>query len=176
MEEVELNVIHYGVGAVSETDIMLASASDALIVCFNVRPDSKAARAAEKEGVEIRTYQVIYNLTDDIEAALTGMLEPEYEEIVTGRVEVRQTFRVPGLGLIAGSYVQEGEINRTSKVRVVRDGVVVYDGKVASLRRFKDDVKSVAAGFECGVGLEDFKDLKELDILEAYTMKEVPRG
>jgi len=174
-EEVKLHVIHSGVGGITETDIMLASASDAIVLGFTVRPDSKAARAAELEEVEIRTYQVIYKLTEDMAAARIGMLAPVFTEEVTGRLEVRQTFRVPGSGLVAGSYVLEGEINRNSRVRVVRDGVVVHDGKVGSLRRFKEDVKSVAAGFECGVGLDDFNDIKEGDILEAYQMREVPR-
>jgi translation initiation factor IF-2 len=174
-DEVKLHVIHSGVGGITETDIMLATASDAIVLGFNVRPDSKAAKAAEAEEVEIRTYQVIYKLTEDMEAALIGMLAPVFEEEVTGRVEIRQTFRVPGSGTVAGSYVLEGEISRNSRTRVVRDGIVVHDGKVGSLRRFKDDVKSVAAGFECGVGLEDFNDIKEGDILEAYQMREVPR-
>jgi translation initiation factor IF-2 len=174
-EEVKLHVIHSGVGGITETDIMLASASDAIVLGFTVRPDSKAARAAELEEVEIRTYQVIYKLTEDMAAARVGMLAPVFEEEVTGRLEVRQTFRVPGSGMVAGSYVLEGEIKRNSRVRVLRDGVVVHDGKVGSLRRFKEDVKSVSAGFECGVGVEDFNDIKEGDILEAYQLREVPR-
>ena len=174
-DEVKLNVIHSGVGGITETDIMLASASDAIVLGFNVRPDSKAAKVGELEEVDIRTYQVIYKLTEDMEAALVGMLAPIFEEDVTGRLEVRQTFRVPGSGMVAGSYVLEGEISRNSRVRVVRDGIVVHDGKVGSLRRFKEDVKSVATGFECGVGLEDFNDIKEGDILETYQMREVPR-
>lgn len=175
MDEVKLAIIHSGVGGITETDIMLASASDAVVLGFNVRPDSKATRAAEHEEVEIRTYQVIYKLTEDMESALRGMLSPVFEEEMTGRLEVRQTFRVPGSGMVAGSYVLEGEINRASRIRIVRDGVVVHDGKVGSLRRFKEDVKSVSAGFECGVGVEDFNDVKEGDILEAYQMREVPR-
>ena len=155
---------------------MLASASDAVVLGFNVRPDSKAARIAEAEQVDIRTYQIIYKLTEDMEAALIGMLEPEYEEDITGRAEVRQTFRVPGIGMVVGCYIIEGEITRNSSGRVVRDGVVVYDGNISSLRRFKDDVKSVATGFECGIGLEDFSDLKEGDIIEAYLMREIPRS
>jgi len=174
-EEVRLRVIHNGVGGITETDIMLASASEAIVLGFQVRPDSKAARAAELENIEIRTYQVIYKLTEDMEAALIGMLAPVYEEEVDGRVEVRQIFRVPGAGTVAGSYVLEGEINRTSLVRIIRDGVIVHDGKVSTLRRFKDDVKTVAAGFECGVSVENFQDVKEGDILEAYHMKGVPR-
>jgi len=174
-DEVKLNVIHDGVGGITETDIMLAAASDAITLGFNVRPDSKASRLAEFEDVDIRTYQVIYKLTEDMEAALVGMLSPIFEEEVIGRLEVRQTFRVPGSGTVAGSYVLEGEINRNSRVRLIREGVVTYDGKVGSLRRFKEDVKSVASGFECGVSLEDFNDIKEADILEAYQMKEIPR-
>lgn len=175
LDEVKLTVIHNGVGGITETDIMLASASDALVLGFNVRPDVKAARVAEAEEVDIRTYQVIYKLTEDMEAALIGMLAPEYEEETMGRAEVRQTFRVPGIGAVAGSYVIDGEITRNSQGRVVRDGVVVHDGKLSSLRRFKDDVKSVATGFECGIGLEDFNDIKEGDVIEAYQMREIPR-
>jgi len=175
-DEVKLNVIHSGVGGITETDIMLASASDAVVLGFNVRPDSKAARIAEAEQVDIRTYQIIYKLTEDMEAALIGMLEPEYEEEITGRAEVRETFRVPGIGMVVGCYIIEGEVTRNSSARVVRDGVVVYDGKISSLRRFKDDVKSVATGFECGIGLENFSDLKEGDIIEAYLMREIPRS
>ena len=175
VEEVKLEVIHSGVGGITETDIMLASASDAIVLGFNVRPDGNAIKAAEAESVDISTYQVIYKLTEDVESALIGMLEPIYEEEVTGRVEARETFRVPGAGVIAGSYVLDGEITRNSQVRIIRDGVVVHDGRVASLRRFKDDAKTVSAGFECGVGLEDFQDIKEGDILEAYMMREVPR-
>jgi len=174
-DEVKLHMIHDGVGGITETDIMLAAASDAIVLGFNVRPDSKASRLAELEDVDIRTYQVIYKLTEDMEAALVGMLSPIFEEEVIGRLEVRQTFRVPGSGTVAGSYVLEGEINRNSRVRLIREGVVTYDGKVGSLRRFKEDVKSVASGFECGVSLEDFNDIKEGDILEAYKMNEIPR-
>lgn len=174
-DEVKLHMIHDGVGGITETDIMLADASDAIVLGFNVRPDSKASRLAELEDVDIRTYQVIYKLTEDMEAALVGMLSPIFEEEVIGRLEVRQTFRVPGSGTVAGSYVLEGEINRNSRVRLIREGVVTYDGKVGSLRRFKEDVKSVASGFECGVSLEDFNDIKEGDILEAYKMNEIPR-
>ncbi len=174
-EEVRLDVIHSGVGGISETDIMLASASDAIVMGFHVRPEPKASRAAEQESVEIRTYQVIYDLTDDVQDALIGMLEPIFEEEELARVEVRTTFRVTGIGVIAGSYIVEGEISRNDKVRVVRDGTVVYDSKVSSLRRFKDDVKSVAMGYECGIGIDDFQDLKEGDILEVYEMREIPR-
>ena len=174
-QEIKLKVIHSGVGGISETDIMLASASDAICLGFNVRPDSKAARSAEAEKVEIRTYQVIYQLIEDMESAIKGMLAPEYEEEVTGRAEVRQLFRVPGTGTIAGSYVQEGQITRNSQIRVVRDGTVVYQGRVSSLKRFKDDVREVSSGYECGIGVEGFSDLKEGDILEVFELREVPR-
>ncbi len=174
-DEVKLNAIHTGVGGITETDIMLASASDAIVLGFNVRPDVKAVHAAEDEEVEIRTYQVIYKLTEDMESALIGMLEPEYEEEALGTAEVRQTFRVPGIGMVAGSYVTDGEMVRNALARVVRDGIVIYDGKIASLRRFKDDVRNVATGFECGIGLEDFNDVKEGDVIEAYQMREIPR-
>jgi translation initiation factor IF-2 len=174
-DEVKLNVIHDGVGGITETDVMLAAASDAIIIGFHVRPDLKAEKAAELEGVDIRTYQIIYKLTEETEAALVGMLAPVFEEETLGHVEVRQLFRVTGAGVIAGSYVLDGEINRNSQVRVVRDGVVAHEGKVSSLKRFKDDARSVSAGFECGVGLEDFNDMKESDILEVYRMREVAR-
>ena len=174
-EEVKLRIIHSGVGGITETDIMLASASDAIVLGFNVRPDSKASRVAEAEEVDVRTYQIIYKLTEDVEAALVGMLAPLFEEEVEGRAEVRQTFRVPGMGMVGGSYILEGEITRNSLVRLVRDGVVIHDGKIGSLRRFKEDVRSVAGGFECGIGLEGYQDIKDGDILEAYRMKEVAR-
>jgi translation initiation factor IF-2 len=174
-EEVKLNFIHSGVGGITETDVMLAAASDAVIIGFHVRPDPNAERTSEMEKVDIRTYQIIYKLTEETEAALVGMLEPMYEEEIMGHVEVRQLFRVTGVGMIAGSYVLDGGINRNSQVRVLRDGVVVHEGKVSSLRRFKDDARSVPAGYECGVGLEYFQDLKEGDILEVYQMREVER-
>ena len=173
--EVKLRIIHSGVGGITETDIMFASASDAIVLGFNVRPDGNASRVADAEEVDVRTYQVIYKLTEDVEAALVGMLAPLLKEEVEGRAEVRQTFRVPGMGTIGGSYVLEGEISRNSRVRVVRDGIVIHDGKIGSLRRFKEDVRSVAGGFECGIGLEGFQDIKDGDILEAYQMKEVAR-
>jgi translation initiation factor IF-2 len=175
MDEVKLNMIHTGVGGISETDIMLASASDAIVLGFNVRPDAKAQSIAEKESVQVSTYQVIYKLIEDMEAALKGMLAPEFVEETTGMAEVRQVFRVPGTGTIAGSYVTEGEISRNSRARVVRDGVVIHDGNLSSLKRFKDDVRSVSSGFECGIGLQDFNDVKEGDVIEAYLLREVPR-
>ena len=174
-EEVKVNVVHAGVGGITESDVMLASASRAVIIGFNVRPDSQARKAAEREGVEIRLYRVIYDLLDDVKKAMEGLLEPEYEEVVLGRAEVRQVFQVPKVGKVAGCYVLEGNISRNAKVRLIRDGVVVYEGGISSLKRFKDDVREVAAGYECGIGLTDFNDIKEGDIIEAYELKEVPR-
>jgi translation initiation factor IF-2 len=173
--EVRINVIHSAVGAITETDVMLADASDAIIIGFGVRPEPKAKVTAEKENVDIRLYRVIYQAIEDINAARVGMLAPEFHEEDTARVEVRELFRVPKIGVIAGSYVQEGEIHRDDKVRLVRQGTVVFEGKVASLRRFKDDVKSVKSGYECGVSIEGFQDLKEGDIIEAYKIIEVAR-
>ena len=174
-EEVKVNVVHAGVGGITESDVMLASASRAVIIGFNVRPDSQARKAAEREGVEIRLYRVIYDLLDDVKKAMEGLLEPEYEEVVLGRAEVRQVFQVPKVGKVAGCYVLEGSISRNAKVRLIRDGVVVYEGGISSLKRFKDDVREVAAGYECGIGLTDFNDIKEGDVIEAYELKEVPR-
>ena len=174
-DEVKVNVIHSGVGAITETDVMLASASNAIIVGFNVRPDSQAKKAAEREHVEIRTYRVIYELLDDIKKAMSGLLEPEYEEVVLGRAEVRQIFNVPKVGRVAGCYVLEGKILRNASIRVIRDGTIVHEGRLASLKRFKEDVKEVAAGYECGMAIEGFQDIKEGDIIEAYEMREVKR-
>ncbi|MDP9184126.1 MAG: translation initiation factor IF-2 [Actinomycetota bacterium] len=174
--EVRVNIVRAGAGGISENDVTLAMASDAIIVGFNVRPDTNARELAEKEGVDIRTYRVIYDAIDDIKAALSGLLKPEQRERVLGDAEVRQTFRVPKLGLIAGSYVRGGTIRRNAKARLVRDGVVVYDGRVASLRRFKDDVGEVREGYECGIGLENFQDIKDGDMIEAYEVEEVARS
>ncbi len=171
-EEVRVNVIHGGVGAINESDEMLAATSGAIIVGFNVRPDSVAKEAAERDGVEIRLYRVIYDCIDEITAAMKGMLAPKFREVVLGELEVRQTYKVSGIGTIAGCYVKNGKITRDAKVRVVRDGIVVAEDEIGSLRRFKDDVKEVADGYECGVGLEKFADIKEGDIFEAYTMEE----
>lgn len=173
--EVKVNVIHAAVGAITETDVMLASASNSIIIGFNVRPDPKARSTAEKEKVEIRIYRVIYEAIDDIKAALSGLLEPEIKENIIGRAEVRATFRVPKAGTVAGCYVLEGKISNRCYIRVVRDGVVIYEGHISSLKRFKDDVREVAEGFECGIGIEHFNDLKEGDILEAYIKEEVER-
>src|SRR3954451_1284846 len=174
-EEVRVNIVRGGAGGITENDVSLAVASDAIIVGFNVRPSAGARELAEREGVDIRTYRVIYDAIDDIKSALSGLLKPEQRERVLGEAEVRQTFRVPKLGLIAGSYVRGGTIRRNAKARLVRDGVVVYDGKIGSLRRFKDDVGEVRDGFECGIGLENYQDLKDGEIVEAYEVEEVAR-
>ncbi|HHX29356.1 MAG TPA: translation initiation factor IF-2 [Firmicutes bacterium] len=175
--EVRLNVIHSGVGAVIESDVMLAKASgNARILGFNVRPDAGARSLAEELGIEIRTYRVIYDLLDDIDAMLKGLLKPKTEEVVLGRAEVRQTFHVPRAGTVAGCYVTEGKVGRQASVRLLRDGVIVYEGKMSSLRRFKDDVSEVSAGYECGIGLERFQDIKPGDVIEAFTVREVPQS
>ncbi|MBE3591068.1 MAG: translation initiation factor IF-2 [Firmicutes bacterium] len=174
-EEAYATIIHMAVGAISASDVMLASASDAVILGFNVRPDANARQEAERAGVEIKTYRVIYDLVDDVRDALKGMLSPKYEEAVLGQAEVRQVFKVPNVGAVAGCYVQEGRIVRGAAARLLRAGVVVYDGRIASLKRFKDDVREVAAGYECGIGLERFNDIKEGDVIEAYEQREVSR-
>jgi translation initiation factor IF-2 len=170
-----VTIISTAVGGITETDVVLAEATDAIIFGFNVRPDSKARKAADAAGIEIRTYRIIYELLDDVEAILVGRLSPEEVETLLGAAEVRETFRAPRFGTIAGSYVTEGEINRGARVRLVRNGVVVYDGTIGSLRRFKDDVRTVAQGFECGIGLDNFRDIKEGDVLESYVINEVAR-
>ena len=174
-DEVKIGFVHRGVGGVTENDIQLAAASNASIIGFNVRPDRKARDLAELEGVEIRTYEIIYKLLEDIEAAMVGMLAPEYEEVVTGDAEVREIFSVPRIGKIAGCMVTNGVITRGSKVRFLREGTIIWKGSVNSLRRFKDDAREVAAGYECGIGLSDFQDLKEGDIIETYDEREIAR-
>lgn len=174
-DEVHVRVIHGGVGAITEADVTLASASNAIIIGFNVRPDNMARQLAEKEKVDIKTYRIIYNAIDDISAAMKGMLEPEFKEVVTARITVRTTFKVSSIGTIAGCHVDEGKVNRNNSVRLIRNGVVIYEGSISSLKRFKDDVKEVAAGYECGITLERFNDIKEGDIIESYTMEEVKR-
>jgi translation initiation factor IF-2 len=174
-DEVRVNIVRSGVGALTDSDVMLGSASDGILLGFNVRPTNTAKQVAEREGVEIRTYDVIYKALEDIEAAMRGMLAPEIEERESGTAEVRQTFRVPNVGVVAGCYVTSGEIFRNNRVRVVRDGTVVYEGNIASLKRFRDDVRSVREGFECGVGVENFNDVKEGDVLEFFETVEVPR-
>ncbi len=174
-EEVRVNVIHGAVGAVNESDVMLASASNAIIVGFNVRPTPGAMDSAHDKNVDVRLYRVIYQAIEEIEAAMKGMLAPEYREVVTGNAEVRQTFKVSGIGTIAGCYMKTGKIGRNSGVRIVRDGIVIHEGELSSLKRFKDDVKEVAEGFECGMSFEKFNDIKEGDIIEAFIMEEIER-
>jgi len=171
-EEVRVRVIHGGVGAITESDVMLANASNAIIIGFNVRPDPIAASNAERDCVEIRTYRVIYDCIEDVQAAIKGMLAPKYRDVELGRVEVRETFKISSIGTIAGSYVLSGKVTRNSKIRVVRDGIVIAEDTIASLKRFKDDVKEVSAGYECGIGLDKFNDIKVGDILEAYIVEE----
>ena len=174
-EEVMIKVVHGGVGAINESDVILASASNAIIIGFNVRPDAMAKAAAEREKVDMRLYRVIYNAIEDIEAAMKGMLDPEFEEKVTGHAEVRQIFKASGVGTIAGSYVLDGTIQRDSSARIIRDGIVVHEGKLASIQRGKDAVKEVRTGFECGLVMENFNDIKEGDQIESFIMEEVPR-
>jgi translation initiation factor IF-2 len=174
-DEVRVNIVRSGVGALTDSDVMLGSASDGILLGFNVRPTNTAKQVAEREGVEIRTYDVIYKALEEIEAAMRGMLAPEMEERESGTAEVRQTFRVPNVGVVAGCYVTSGEIFRNNRVRVVRDGTVIYEGNIASLKRFRDDVRSVREGFECGVGIENFNDVKEGDVLEFFETVEIPR-
>jgi translation initiation factor IF-2 len=173
--EVRVNVIHTGVGGITENDVNLASASDALVIGFNVRPSADARMLAEREGVDIRTYRVIYQLTDDIERALVGMLSPVQQEQALGEAEVRALFRVSRLGTIAGCMVTSGVVRRGASVRVVRDGTLIYETSIAQLRRFKDDVREVTEGFECGILLDGFNDVKEGDILEVYETREIER-
>lgn len=175
-DEVRVNVIHQGVGGVSETDVQLAAASDAIIIGFNVRPEPNARRAAEREKVEIRHYRVIYTAIEEVKAAMSGMLAPDFKEETIGNAEVRQTFRVPGGTIIAGSFVTEGKIQRNAQIRVLRDNVIIHEGKISSLKRFKDDVREVAQGYECGIAVERFNDIKDGDVLEAFIIKEIARS
>ncbi len=174
-DEVKVAVIHTAVGGITESDVMLAAASGAIIVGFNVRPDKNALDSADRNGVDIRTHRIIYEIIDEISAAMKGLLAPEYKEVLLGHAEVRQTIKVPNVGIIAGCYIQDGKITRQAQIRIVRDGVVIFEDKIASLRRFKDDVKEVNEGYECGVGIEKFNDIREGDTLEAFIMEEVKR-
>jgi translation initiation factor IF-2 len=174
-EEVTVKVIHGGVGAINESDVMLASASNAIIIGFNVRPDNTAKTVAEREKVDLRLYRVIYNAIEDIQAAMKGMLDPVFEEKVTGHGEVRQTFRASGVGTIAGTYIVDGYILRNSQARIIRDGIVIFEGELASLKRFNDDVKEVKTGYECGIVFEKYNDIKEGDQIESFIMEEIPR-
>jgi translation initiation factor IF-2 len=174
-DEVKLGFVHRAVGGITQQDVQLAATSGATIIGFNVRPDRKARELAQVEEVEVRTYEIIYQILEDIESAMIGMLAPEYEEVVTGDAEVREIFSVPRIGKIAGCYVLNGTITRNSKVRFLREGTIIWKGTVQSLRRFKDDVREVQAGFECGIGLSDFQDLKPGDIIETFEEREIPR-
>jgi translation initiation factor IF-2 len=172
-ESVKVRVIHGAVGAITETDVTLASASNAIIIGFNVRPDTNATSAAEKEDVDIKTYRIIYNALDDIKAAMLGMLEPEFKEVIVGKVEIRQVYKISSIGTVAGCYVLDGKITRNSSIRIIRDGIVILEGELGSLKRFKDDAKEVAAGYECGLTIEKYNDIKEGDILEVFAMEEI---
>ncbi|MEW4218201.1 translation initiation factor IF-2 [Rossellomorea marisflavi] len=176
VEGVNIRIIHTGVGAINESDITLASASNAIVIGFNVRPDVNAKRTAEAEGVEIRLHRIIYKVMEEIEAAMKGMLDPEFEEKIIGQAEVRQTFKVSKVGTIAGSYVTEGKISRDSGVRLIRDGIVIFEGELDALKRFKDDAKEVARGYECGITIKNFNDVKEGDVIEAFVMEEISRS
>jgi len=176
VEGVNINVIHTGVGAINESDVTLASASNAIIIGFNVRPDNNAKRAAETEKVDIRLHRIIYKAIEEIESAMKGMLDPEYKEKIIGQVEVRQTFKVSRIGTIAGGYVTDGKITRDSGVRVIRDGVVIYEGVIDTLKRYKDDVKEVNQGYECGITIKNFNDIKEGDVIESFIMEEIERA
>ena len=174
-EEVRVQVIHAACGGITEGDVTFAAASNAIIVGFNVRPDKQALDSAERQGVEIRTYRVIYECIEEIQAAMKGMLAPKFRENLLGHAEVRQTIHVPNVGTIAGSYITDGKVTRNAQIRVVRDSVVIFEDKISSLRRFKDDVREVAEGYECGIGLDRFNDIKEGDVLEAFVMEEIPQ-
>ena len=176
VEGVRVKIVHAAVGAINESDITLAAASNAIIIGFNVRPTPQAKVEAESEYVDIRLHRVIYNAIDEIETAMKGMLEPEYKEVITGQMVVRETFKVSKVGTIGGCYVTEGYIKRDSGVRVIRDGIVIYEGELASLKRFKDDAKEVKLGYECGAMVENFNDLKVDDVIEAYVMEEIKRA
>ena len=174
-DDVKVRVIHGAVGAITETDVTLAAASNALIIGFNVRPDGNATAQSEKESIEIKTYRIIYDAIEDVKSAMIGMLEPEYKEVVNGKAEVRMTYKISNVGTIAGCYVLDGKIVRNSEVRVIRDGIVIFESTLASLKRFKDDAKEVAKGYECGLSIEKFNDLKEGDIIESFTMEAIKR-
>ena len=174
-DDVKVRVIHGAVGAITETDVTLAAASNALVIGFNVRPDGNATVQAEKENIEIKTYRIIYDAIEDVKSAMIGMLEPEYKEVVNGKAEVRMTYKISNVGTIAGCYVTDGKIVRNSEIRVIRDGIVIFESTLASLKRFKDDAKEVAKGYECGLSVEKFNDLKEGDIIESFTMEAIKR-
>ncbi|HCX03218.1 MAG TPA: translation initiation factor IF-2, partial [Clostridiales bacterium] len=175
IEEVKVNVIHSGVGGINENDVMLASASNAIIIGFNVRPTNQAIELSKSEEVEIKTYRIIYNAIEDIEAAVKGMLEPKFEEVMLGRAVVRDIFKVPNAGTVAGIYVQQGKITRNSQIRLLRNNVVVHEGEISSLKRYKDDVKEVNNGYEGGLSIHNYNDVKKGDVLEAFIIEEVEK-
>jgi translation initiation factor IF-2 len=174
-QEVQVNVIHKSVGAITESDVLLASASNAIVIGFQVRPSTNARKLAEKEEIEIRLYSIIYDAINEIKAAMEGMLAPEFEEKIVCNIEVRETFKIPKVGTIAGCMVLDGKITRNTSIRIIRDGIVGYSGKLASLKRFKDDVKEVAAGFECGLNIDGYNDIQVGDIIEGYEQVAIKR-
>jgi translation initiation factor IF-2 len=174
-ENVRVKIVHTGVGTVNESDVTLAGTTGSIIIGFNVRPSTAVQTFADRENIQIRLYRVIYDIINDVEDAMKGMLDPEFKEEVLGKVQVRTTFKVPGVGVIAGAYVLEGKVVRNAEVRLVRDGIVIHEGKISSLKRFKDDAKEVNQGYECGIGIENYNDIKEDDIIECFHMVEVER-
>jgi len=175
-DKVHVKIIHSGVGGVTENDVMLAGIDGAIIIGFNVRPDGKAREAAQRDGIDIRYYRIIYQAIEDIEKAMKGMLSPEFKENLLGHAEVRNVFRITGVGTVAGCYVTDGKIQRNAQVRLLRDNVVIFEGKLSSLQRFKDSVREVSEGYECGVGLENYSDIKNGDVVECFLMEEVKVG
>ena len=174
-DEVKVRVLHSGAGAITKDDVNLASAFNAIIIGFNIRPDASARAAAEKEKVDVRLYTVIYNAIEDMEKAMKGLLAPQYKEVLLGHAEVRSVFKITGAGTIAGCYVQDGKMQRNAQVRLLRDNVVMFTGKLSSLKHYKEDVKEMGTGFECGMSLEGYNDIKEGDVVECYIMEEIPR-
>lgn len=168
-----MRVIHCAVGAINESDVMLASTSNAIIVGFNVRPDANAKDTAARSGVDMRMYRVIYDAINEVEAAMKGMLTPKFKEVALGTVEVREVYKITGAGIVAGCYVTDGKVDRKAQIRLVRDGIVVHEGSIASLKRFKDDVKEVAQGYECGITIEKYSDLKQGDVIECFHMEQI---
>jgi translation initiation factor IF-2 len=175
-ENIRTSIIHSSVGTITESDIMLAGTVGAVIIGFNVRPSTAIAQLADREKIEIRTYRVIYDLIADVEAAMKGMLDPVFKEAVLGKAEVRETFKVPGAGIIAGSYILEGKVVRNEQIRLVRDGIIIHEGKISSLKRMKDDAKEVREGFECGIGIDNYNDIKVGDIIECFKMEQIERS
>ncbi|RZJ52607.1 MAG: translation initiation factor IF-2, partial [Flavobacterium sp.] len=174
-EEIQINIIHKGVGAITESDVLLASASDAIIIGFNVRPSASARTLADKEEIDIRNYSIIYDAIDDLRDAMEGMLSPEMKEEITGTAEIRETFKISKIGTIAGCMVTDGKIYRNSRIRIIREGVVIHTGELTALRRFKDDVKEVSKGYDCGMQIKNYNDIEQLDIIEAFQEVEVKK-